>query len=937
MRGVKSKATILLNTSTASAYSVIAITETWLDNSINNEEIFDCNRYTVYRCDRDFENTHYSRGGGVAIAIDSTLFTLDLKLKSSTQFKDLHFIDILGVKVNMNFSVCYLIVIYIPPNMPVDCYNSIYEILSSLVYLYNSEIILIGDFNITEYSDSLSNNAITTNCTEALADFCNFFDFQQYNFVKNYNNRLLDLVLSNNVCNVERATDNLLPEDQHHPALILSTDAFVNKDDSRKCLKEKKIFHNYRKANLVGLYQSLATVDWDFLMNVTNMNEAYDLFYQKIFEVINVFVSKITVTFKRDFPPWYNSNIIRYLKLKYSAWKDYKKNNDLLALEEFKLLRQYIKNQIDDAYKQYCKNVEANIHNEPKKFWQFINNKTRSNSMPSIMFHGDSELAKTKNIVNAFAEYFQSAYTTPANTPLNDYGNMNSDVLHVMQFSEQEVIKALKKLKAKTTMGPDEIPSFLLRDCAIILAKPIAFLFNFALKENIFPDVLKISKVIPIYKKDDKRRIENYRPITIINNLSKAFEFLLHEPLYAYVKTKLTEYQHGFVKGRSTSTNLCCITQYISDAFKDNTQVDVIYTDFSKAFDKLDHDIILNKLAFLGFSEDLQTFFASYLRNRSLYVECLGTKSPHFTATSGVPQGSVLGPLFFNLFINDIVSDIDLPCLLYADDLKLFSRVNNAYDCSSLQAALTKIEMWCKTNNLQLNINKCFVITYSNKRNNLVFNYTLDDSEITRCSYIRDLGVTFDAKMSFSLHIQNISKDAFKILGFIIRNSREFSNIDSLKLLYGAYIRAKLEYGSIAWSPFYNAHVNALEKVQRRFLKFLAFKVDGIYPPIGFPHNELLEKFSVDSLENRRQISDVMFVYKIINGEVDCSDILIRLNFHIPRLASRQNATFFLPTSRTNIHNYSPLVRMCRNCNKAASHIDIFSCSKRSIKKLTLA
>ena len=165
----------------------------------------------------------------------------------------------------------------------------------------------------------------------------------------------------------------------------------------------------------------------------------------------------------------------------------------------------------------------------------------------------------------------------------------NNICLNLSEFMTNDVLSALRQLKPKFTKGPDEIPAFVVRDCANVLAEPLTIIFNLSLKTGTFPDIWKRSQICPVYKKGNKHEIENHRPITIICNFAKVFEIALHAVIYPHAEGQITQCQHGFVKNRSTVTNLMCITQYISQNLDTNTQVDVLYTDFSKAFDRLDH------------------------------------------------------------------------------------------------------------------------------------------------------------------------------------------------------------------------------------------------------------------------------------------------------------------------------------------------------------
>ena len=388
-------------------------------------------------------------------------------------------------------------------------------------------------------------------------------------------------------------------------------------------------------------------------------------------------------------------------------------------------------------------------------------------------------------------------------------------------------------------MGPDGIPAFLVRDCATIFARPLMVLFNLSIKCCCFPDIWKYSKVCPVYKKGNKNEIINFRPITIICNFGKAFEILLHNSIYPHVKNIISTQQHGFMKGRSTTTNLICATQYISESIDMQVQTDVIYFDFTKAFDRLNHNILITKLSNFGISEQLITFFRSYLTDRLQYVAYNGFKSSDYSSSSGVPQGSVLGPLLFNIFINDVGNALEVHFLMYADDIKLLHRISSLNDCTTLQNNISKLSSWCVKNNLTLNVQKCNVMSFSTRDSEYTYEYTVNNEQLPRPSTFKDLGVTFDKKLTFVDHIDTSVSEVNRTLGFIIRNGRDFSNISTLKLLYFSFLRSKLEYASLVWQPCYNIHVTKLENVQRHFLKYLYFKTQA-YPPIGFPQADLL-------------------------------------------------------------------------------------------------
>lgn len=267
------------------------------------------------------------------------------------------------------------------------------------------------------------------------------------------------------------------------------------------------------------------------------------------------------------------------------------------------------------------------------------------------------------------------------------------------------------------------------------------------------------------------------------------------------------------MRGKSTCTNLIEYTTYIAEALDSGSEVHAIYTDFSKAFDSVDHLILINKLSKCGIQGTLLKWFISYLSRRKLIVNFGGSKSEPFYPSTGVPQGSVLGPILFAILINDLCDDLKCNILLFADDAKLFRIINSPKDSEDLQHDLNNIAKWCDKNKLKLNIAKCNFIVFSNRHEKTTVNYFINNTELTEVDTIGDLGVTFDNRLRFDMHIENIIKKANKMIGFVLRISSDFTNLECINLLYNTLVRSKLEYCTAVWTPFQQIHIINIEKI----------------------------------------------------------------------------------------------------------------------------
>lgn len=519
----------------------------------------------------------------------------------------------------------------------------------------------------------------------------------------------------------------------------------------------------------------------------------------------------------------------------------------------------------------------------------------------------------------------------------SDFPGNFAGTVNVEHFTKAEVEEQIRRLKPKQTMGPDCVPSFIVRDCAAVFSVPLTTIFNLSIASNRFPMKWKIARITPIHKKGDRSEVSNYRPVSVLSNFSKVFEMVLFSRIYPQVKSSLSECQHGFVRGRSTATNLVNMTQYISENIDANLQTDVIYTDFSKAFDKLDHGRLLAKLPSFGFGHSLVCFFKSYLLDRSQFVQLGGSRSNDLYVTSGVPQGSVMGPLLFNLYVNDISNVIDVNFLLYADDLKIFHTIHNIEDSVRLQGSLDKVYEWSEVNRLPLNISKCVTMTFSRKTNNTRYFYNIRGTVLNHPDTVRDLGIHFESRLTFISHTTRVVNDAFKMLGFIVRNSRDFVYNDTLKRLFDAFVRSRLEYCMVVWRPVYRVHAESIERVQRRFLKFLCFREDGAYPPRGFQHPDLLNRFLRRDLESRFKTALLVFLHKLIHGVIDCQALLARVPPRPPCRDRRVIQHFYLPAARTDVLKYSPVYKMCKLSNLMAHSVDVLSCNVSQLLRLDFA
>lgn len=462
---------------------------------------------------------------------------------------------------------------------------------------------------------------------------------------------------------------------------------------------------------------------------------------------------------------------------------------------------------------------------------------------------------------------------------------------------------------------------------------PLTLICNKSFEECTFPSKWKSAYVVPIHKNGDKNNIKNYRPISKLNIFGKVLELAVHNILINSVKSLIIPEQHGFFPCRSIDTNLVSYSDHILSAMDCQTQMDSVYTDFSKAFDKINHNILIMKLSEIGIHGDLLRWLTSYLFNRSQIISVNGFISEPYVATSGVPQGSHLGPLLFLIYVNDIGSSFTFcKFLLYADDLKLFAPVSSLADCYCIQNDLDSFHNYCLINKLHLNFDKCVCISFTRNINKFAFDYNLNNIVLKQVLQIKDLGVVFDNKMLFCAHVDYLLSQCNRMLGFVIRTCKQFTLISAMKALYYSFVYSKLNYAAVVWSPQYSHYIDRLEAVQNRFLRFICFRTNGVVH-YNTSISDLKTQFNFISLESRRKQMDVIFLYKILNGLADSPYILSKIYFYIPPCNLRYFNLFFETFARTNARKNSPILRIVKTYNDNFSDVDLFFISFDGFKR----
>ena len=881
IRSLKSREhfTLLKDSVVSNNFDIFTISETWLDSSVNNESIH-IPGYTLYRQDRG----PHKPGGGLCVYIKKNYKVSSLENVSSVS--DNNFQQ-LWLKVQ---SRCYksfvICTVYRPPSTPL---NFIDDLANSLIesLLSGLDVIILGDLNCNLLQDNAE--------SRALNDFCSTFNLTQLinkpTRATENGESLIDVVMTTNE-KLIASNDVLMSTISDHNLVYISLK--LKKPRIKPCYVTIRSYTNYSADNFL---RDLSYAPFHIISLFDDFNDQVDVFNELFLEVLSQHAPVKRVKIRSKPNPFITPEIRQLMRTRDQWRKLAGKTNDPFHWNGYRFFRQEVKREIRVAEKVHVRTQILDSNGNSNSIWKIINRCLPRKQQDSFMASEDPT-----GLANELNDFFTSVGSITAQkardlslhhglnvnldvpTPLHISTDVSPELFVLHQVTENQVERVIRSLPSNKAPGMDKISSRILKDSLPSTLTTITHIVNNSFVTNTFARAWKTAEVTPILKCGNPDVPNNYRPISLLPIVSKVTERLVHGQLMEHLirNNKLAAHQSGNRKLHSTETALLYVTDQLLQAM-DNKKVSImVLLDMSKAFDSIRHDILLSKLQNLDFSQGTLDWFQSYLSNRQQCVRIGDAVSKVLPLEFGVPQGSILGPVLFTIYVNDLLS-VPKRCLSasYVDDCKLYLSFSPAELPTSILALnedLTRISQWCCKNSLLINPDKTKVLAVGLPqllKKLSSFSITLFDKEITPVPVVKDLGVLLDTRLSYNQHITEIaSKCLFKL--YQINRIKHLLDRKTLLLVINSFVFSKLQYCSTVWSNTSSSNIDKLQKVQNfagriilglrkydhisdglRSLKWLPIREKLILNDATMMHkciNKLVPDYLADMFKSRSQV-----------------------------------------------------------------------------------
>ena len=680
-------------------------------------------------------------------------------------------------------------------------------------------------------------------------------------------NSILDLILSNDQYGL--TINNYLPGFSTSDHVMLDFSIFppqskINSSLRSECSDLPIVLpiYDWSAANFSEINNCLSNFDWNIVFGYHFDVESIWLNFKSVLMSIitmHVPVKLVSHGVKhkvRTYPKY----IRKLLDKKRAIWRTLKLNNTPELHGRYKTVANECRLAIIDFdRRREERTLDAN---NLGAFYRFVNRKLSSPSgVAPLRDAGGNLVVSDSDKADLLNQFFKSVFTIddgklpPFQSRLPEATSGINDI----KITTPIIRKILGSLKINSAAGPDQIPSIFYRKAAATLSFPLSILYRSFLDLHDLPSEWKYSIITPVFKKNSPSDPVNYRPIALTCSCCKILESLIANELLTFLNNHnlISKHQHGFLKQHSTCTNLLESLNDWTISLANHKSVAVAYIDFTRAFDSISYSKLFIKLEGYGIGGNLLFWIKAFLSNRTQAVRVGSSMSSICFVTSGIPQGSCLGPLLFNLFINDVTDDLtDVTAKLFADDIKLYTEISAPSSIVNFQAHLDIIGSWARTWQLGISHTKSNILDLGHHPVHAT--YTILGRHIANCKLIKDLGVFVDSDLTFAHHIHEFVSRAKRRSSLIFRSFLS-RNILNFKRAFITYVRPLVEYASPVWSPSHIYLINEIESVQRSFTKRLPGFADLTY-------SERLSNLKLQTLEHRRLISDLILCYNAVRG-----------------------------------------------------------------------
>ena len=862
----------LLATSLGHNFDIIAVSEAWITKYTDTQHLA-LPGYQNY-----YGTPGLSRKGGCGFFVgDNICFTprpdLDISFSDNSSEFEASWIEITN-QGNKNFLIA---VIYRHPRMKNDndFLNYISNTISNKVRNEKKTVFITGDFNI---------NLLNIDSDDYTSEFLNLLlsNFYQPHILQptritNINKpTLIDNIFLNSI-EFDTVRGNLTtPISDHLPNFIFCYNLHaIVKKPFRGFYRDYKSFNPDRY-----VFDLRNAALEDNLLSTQGANEQYNTLHETLINNIQKHAPLKPISrkaYKQRQKPWITRGILKSISIKNKYYKKFMTTKKSDYYKKYKYYRDQINHLIRKSKKDYYITYFDNFKENTKKLWsgvkEIINKKSKDKSNVLYLQINGKLISDNKTIANSFNKYFttiaqklQEKMKSSSVHFSNFMHNNNPESIFLDPVTPEEVNDIIANLDESKANDSYEIPIKLIKLVRHTLSKPFSIIANSSFTEGVFPDKLKFAKVTPIYKSKSKQEVGNYRPISILPIFRKILEKLMNHRLVQFLNKHniIFEHQHGFQKNKSTTLAILELQSQLIYNIENNLTSCCIFLDLSKAFDTVNHSILLSKLEHYGIRGVGHSWFKSYLDNRTQIVTVNGENSTEMKINCGVPQGSILGPLLFLLYINDIYNSSEvLDFLLIADDTSILF-ADKSLDAieQTVNYEMKNVSEWLLANKLSLNVVKSNFLIIRPHKNNRILNLKINDENLKQETSSKYLGVLIDDKLNWKHHINQLNTKLSKSIGILYR-LRHLIPKSTLVTLYNSFIQSHVLYGLLNWGCANKTTLEPLKITLRKAVRVIDF---ASYTA----HTEPIFKgFKLLNLENLYKLETAKFMFQI-NQENPC-------------------------------------------------------------------